>query len=308
MGLLYHSVCLLVLCLFWRAQGFSQKVSRPLSLSGHGDICLLRDTLQIGSRSTSKSRLYQFYTDSDPSDYDSAELDDGEKTLQVDMNEDDVMIRDDLKRELILLSSVTNRGEYASLDEQNIIIDLVAQLEALNPTANAAAVCQGEWDLALSSTQFFRSSPFFQSLRVSMDKSMAENAFDLHDRATTASRVGRVRQTISNDQLVSEVELEVGLVPGFPLRVKGTVVTTASLRVTSSTEWETSITETHVKGSNLPILNEYLDDPRFEIPMSSVFQTLAGSVPVVKLKTFYLDGSMRITRDMDDNIFVFTRA
>jgi hypothetical protein len=59
-----------------------------------------------------------------------------------------------LKRELLLLASVTNRGEYASADERDIAIDLVAQLEALNPTAEPAAHCEGEWDLCLSSTQF----------------------------------------------------------------------------------------------------------------------------------------------------------
>lgn len=263
----------------------------------------------IGARG-SKSALFQFYTESDPSDYDAADLT-GEKSVAVDENEADSIIRDDLKRELLLLSSVTNRGEYASPDEQNIIVDIVAQLEALNPTADPASNCQGEWDLALSSTQFFRSSPFFQSIRVAMgenNKAMAENAFDIHDRATTASRVGRVRQTISDTKLLSEVELEVGLLPGFPIRVKGTVITSATLDVVSPETWETRIIETHVKGSNIPIINEFLDDARFEIPVSNIYNTLQGQVPVVPMKTFYLDEGVRITRDIDDNIFVFTRA
>jgi len=96
-----------------------------------------------------------------PSDYDADDLQE-EKTATVDLNEDDALIRDALKRELLLLSSVTNRGEYASLDEQNMLVDLVSQLEALNPTDRPAANSEGEWDLCLSSTQFFRSSPFFQ--------------------------------------------------------------------------------------------------------------------------------------------------
>lgn len=253
-----------------------------------------------------QSRIFQFYVDSDPSDYDSGSIEDGEKSLQVDTNEDDIEIRDDLKRELILLSSVTNRGEYATLDEQNLIIDLVAQLEALNPTKDAAYVCQGEWDLALSSTQFFRSSPFFQTLRVSLDKSVAENAFEIHDQATTAGRIGRVRQTITDDELISEVELEVGILPGIPFRIQGTVITTAALAVKSSSKWETTIEDTRVVRSNLPFINEVLDT--LEMPTGSMFQTVLGDVPAVELKTFYLDQSMRITRDMDDNIFVFTRA
>ena len=139
-----------------------------------------------------------FDSDSAPSDYDAEDLT-GDKSVSVDDREEDALIRDSLKRELLLLSSVTNRGEYATPDEQNMLVDLVAQLEALNPTANPAAESQGEWDLCLSSTQFFRSSPFFQTIRVAAgddNKQMVENGFDLHDKATSPSRVGRVRQTI----------------------------------------------------------------------------------------------------------------
>jgi len=62
-----------------------------------------------------------------------------------------------------------------------------------------------------------------RSIRAAMgdeNKEMVENGFDLHDRSTTFGRIGRVRQTISKDKLVSEVDLEVGLLPGLPIRVK----------------------------------------------------------------------------------------
>jgi hypothetical protein len=194
---------------------------------------------------------------------------------------------------------------------KNILVDLVSQLEALNPTANPSSNCEGEWDLCLSSTQFFRSSPFFQSIRVAMgdsNKAMAENAFDIHDRATTASRVGRVRQSITRDQLVSEVDLEVGLLPGLPFRAKGTVVTTASLQVVSPETWETRIESTSVKGSNVPLFNQMLEDLNFDFPVNNVYSTLLGEVPVVELKTFYVDEGIRITRDVDDNFYVFSRS
>ena len=183
--------------------------------------------------------LYAFDNDPSPSDYASEDLV-GVKTASVDENEEDALIRDSLKREVLLLSSVTNRGEYASTEEQNMLVDLVAQLEALNPTAQPASNCEGEWDLCLSSTQFFRSSPFFQTLRVAFgeeNKQLVTNGFDLHDRSTTSSRVGRVKQTVTSTELISEVELEVGLMPGIPVRVKGTVVTTASIQVESPDTW-----------------------------------------------------------------------
>jgi hypothetical protein len=248
-----------------------------------------------------------------PSDYDSGDLSDPEKTVAVDMDEDDSFIRDTLKRELLLLAAVTDRGEYASPEERDIIIDLVTQLEALNPTPDPASManCEGEWDLCMSSTQFFRSSPFFQTIRAAMgddNKSMAETGFDIHDRATTASRVGRVRQTISPGKLISEVDLEVGVLPGFPVRVKGDVITSASLEVVGAETWETKIESTKVKGSNVPFLNQYLDSPTFELPVGTFYNTVLQKVPVVQLKTFYVDEGMRITRDVDDNFFVFTRA
>ena len=161
----------------------------------------------------------------------------------------------------------------------------------------------------MSSTQFFRSSPFFQTLRTAADnRDIAENGFELHERATSASRVGRVRQVIKPDQLVSEVELEVGLLPGFPIKVKGTVVTCASLKVTGPELWELRIQTTQIKGSNVPILNQLLDGMPVELPMGDVYNNLMGNIPVVPLKTFYVDEGIRITRDVDDNFFVFSRA
>ena len=138
-------------------------------------------------------------------------------------------------------------------------------------------------------------------------KLMAENFFDIHDRATTASRMGRVRQTITPEQLVSEVDIELGLVPGLPFRVKGTVVTTALQNVRSSELTELQIQGTLVKGSNVPILNEFLDELKIELPFGDMLQQVQGSVPIVQLKTYYLDEGLRITRDVDDNFFVFTR-
>jgi hypothetical protein len=259
----------------------------------------------IGQRTSRFPRLFAFFDEQSPSDY-SDVLED--KSLEVDTKEEDALIRDELKRELLLLSSVTNRGEYASKDEQNMLIDLVAQLEAINPTVDPARNVQGEWDLCLSSTQFFRSSPFFQSLRRVMDQPMSANFFDIHDKATTSGRVGRVRQIITENRLTSEVDLEVGLFPGLPFKVKGTVVTTADYKAVGSDTYEMQVDTTQVKGSNVPLLNQFLDDVKLVLPLSQAFTTLTGSVPVVTNKIFYLDEGMRIVRDEDENFFVYTRA
>lgn len=249
-----------------------------------------------------------------PSDYDADDLESPEKTVSVDMVEDDAAIRDELKRELVLLASVTNRGMCASTEEENLVVDLVTQLEALNPTADPALNSQGDWELCYSSTQSFRSSPFFLAIRAFLgeeNKAVADNAFTIHDIATTASRVGKVRQIVGEDnrELVSEYELSVGLMPGVPVRVKGTVVTSADLTAIAPETWEMEVRGTKVKGSNVPFLDQYLDDSDIEIPVGEAYKAISGgSVPNAVLKTFYVDEGMRITRDIDDNFFVFTRA
>lgn len=270
----------------------------------------LERKLSCDRRSNSnRQRLFAYYDEQSPSDYDTTEVLSIERTLEVDKREEDALIRDALKRELLLLSSVTNRGEYAGTDEQNMLIDLVAQLEALNPTVDPAANCSGEWDLCLASTQFFRSSPFFQSLRASIDnKQMMETAFEIHDRATTSGRIGRVRQTIADSQLISSIDLEVGLFPGLPFRAKGTVVTTAIIEVTGRDSFDTQIQGTSVTSSNIPLLNQWLEDLKLELPVSDVYQTVMGKVPLCSNKIFYLDEGMRVVRDQDDNFFVYTRS
>jgi len=259
------------------------------------------------------THIFSMPDDPYPSDYDADDLESTDKTVSVDMDENDAIIRDELKRELILLSSVTNRGACATTEESNLVVDLVTQLEALNPTADPAANCQGEWELCYSSTQSFRSSPFFLAIRSFLgddNKQIAESAFDIHDAATTASRVGKVRQIIdkNNNELVSEYEISVGLLPGLPVQVKGTVITSAEMSVIRPESWELEVKGTKVKGSNVPFLDQFLDDSDFELPVGEAYKAVSGSVPLSTLKTFYVDEGLRITRDVDENFFVFTRA
>ena len=94
---------------------------------------------KITSYHTTSSLRLSFEVDDDaPSDYDMEDLEDV-KTATVDYNEEDVQIRDALKRELLLLSSVTNRGDYANVDEQNILSKL-------------------DWNIVSPTSFFFKSS------------------------------------------------------------------------------------------------------------------------------------------------------
>lgn len=284
------------------ASGFSTRSRLPSSLPQ-------RSKLSPNPRSSIV--LHDYAYDGSPSDYDTSDLPPVIKQVAVDENEEDVRIRDDLKRELLLLASVTDRGAYCSKEEKDIVIDLVAQLEALNPTKDPASNCEGEWDLGYSSTQLFRSSPFFQSIRAAFgdeNKEIAENGFALHQQATSGSRVGRVRQIVTSKNLISEVDLEVGMLPGIPMSLKGTVVTTATLNVVSDKRWELRIENTKVKGSNIPLFDTLLDDMlQVEVPVGDFYKSFQGKVPMVALTTFYADDTLRITRDVDENFFVFIR-
>ena len=86
------------------------------------------------TQSTSTHILFSMPADDYPSDYDVDDIQSTTKTVAVDDDENDATIRDELKRELVLLASVTNRGMCSSTEESNLMVDLVTQLEALNPT------------------------------------------------------------------------------------------------------------------------------------------------------------------------------
>lgn len=265
-----------------------------------------------GPTCSSRVVLFDYATDSSPSDYDTGDLPPDVKEVTVDEKEEDEVIRDALKRELLLIASVTDRGAYATRDEQDIVIDLVAQLEALNPTVEPAGHCEGDWDLCYSSTQFFRSSPFFQSIRIAVgeeNKGLAENGFDLHEQATIASRVGRVRQTITANKMISEVDLQVGMLPGIPLSMAtGTVVTSASLDVTGPSQWELAVETTKVKGSNVPLISMFTDELQFELPVGSFYSTLQGKVPLIPMKVSSAIGMFLFKVPCCSNcIFVFAR-
>jgi hypothetical protein len=233
--------------------------------------------------------------DSSPSDYDIGDLPPAIKDVIVDVKEGDEVIRDALKRELLLLACVTDRGAYATRDEKGIVTDLVSQLEALNPTVEPARHCEGDWDLCYSSTQFFRSSPFFQSSRGVFgeeNQGLAENWFDLHEQATVGSRVGRVRQTITANTLISEVDLEVGMLPGIPLsKATGTVVTSAALEVTGSSTWDLTVENTKVKGSNVPLFSMLTDELQFDLPVGNIYSALRGKVPVILMTASIIESN-----------------
>eukprot|EP00903_Cladosiphon_okamuranus_P008675 g8314.t1 len=232
----------------------------------------------------------------------------GSSTLPVVLADDNPELRETMKREILSIAATSNRGQVATQEEKDSAMDLIFQLEALNPTPDATNVntIGGAWELVYTDTQPFRCSPFFMALGevFGEEKGQAETLFSLHRAATSNGEIGRVRQTISEAMLVSEIDLKVGLLPGLPMALKGTVVSKARLNPTSSDSFSVAVESTSVTNNNIL---SFLDNA-VEVPVERVYSNIQGSVPESKLSTFYLDDDMRISRMSNDHVFVFVRA
>lgn len=120
---------------------------------------------------------------------------------------------------LIQIGASTGRGEFASQSQKDQAAELISTLEMENPTPEPAKspLMQGRWELLYSSTQLFRSSPFFMAGRaVCSTPEQAEQYdwfCDMHRKALAISTIGQVRQVVSGSRLVSEFEVSAGAVP-----------------------------------------------------------------------------------------------
>ena len=226
-----------------------------------------------------------------------------------------------LKTALLALAARTNRGEIANSAEKEKAFDLVDQLEQLNPTNDpvASELTLGRWELVFSNTHLFRSSPFFMAARaVCKDGEEASrfNLFcDLHRQALAFTSIGKVSQIISERRLISEFETVGAVLPGLPLTLKGTIESSADIEAKTSESMSLFMDKVRIKrgSSNLPIFKDFLDG--FDgLPIRRLGQELeerfrnSYSNPRPIFRTRYVDAHMRISRDQDDNIFVYNRV
>ena len=246
-----------------------------------------------------------------------------------------------LSRRLLALAASCNRGESASAADKDLARELVRELEACNPTPQPtldAARCHGTWELVFSDTQLFRSSPFFMAGRAVCadgDEARRYDWFcDMHRAALAISTIGKVRQIVSADGVTSEFEVCAGAVPfaaelpfaaalpfaplrsysgGLPLAVTGAIVSTASIESNLGDGWRLLVDGVRVRGSNVPGLRQALD-AGLALPARQLGDALEAAAlgayanPRPLFKTTYLDGALRVSRDQDGKLFVYTRA
>jgi len=149
----------------------------------------------------------------------------------------------------------------------------------------------------------------------------------MHRAALAISNIGVVRQVITSEgKIINEFNVKVGAIPflsdftpfkysgGLPLTIDGAIVSTADVTTTSnSNELELFMDTVEIKGSNIPLLRNFLDRDNVALKSRGLSKILednvsAYEVPKPVLQTTYIDDNMRIVRDVDDNIFVYGKV
>ena len=240
-------------------------------------------------------------------------------------------LRERLKIKLLAIAAGCSRGETATARDLSDARSTIYALEGVSPIAEPtlAPECAGTYELVFSDTQLFRSSPFFMAGRaVCADGAEAERYdwfCDMHRAALAISTIGKVRQIVDGSRVVSEFEVSAGAVPfltdaapflsysgGLPLTIKGAIVSTASVEANLGGAWRLLMDTVEIKGSNVPLLRQALD-----AGISLQSRALGGALeqvvpgyanPQPLFRTTYLDDSLRISRDQDDKLFVYTKV
>ena len=216
-----------------------------------------------------------------------------------------------LKAKLFRISALTNRGETASRAQQEEVQEIISSLETENPSIDSDSpqfTIRGEWDLVYTDSQLFMGSPFFLFVRELFGSNFeqAQDTFKLHRRATSTGRIEAVRQVITDKELRSEVELNVGVIPGPPFSLTGTVVSSADIEYEDKFTVKVTFRDTVVRESPFSFILDWLPPP----PIKQLYKAINNKKPLPAsiLTTYYLDDDMRITRTLDDTVFVYTRS
>jgi len=304
----------------------------------------------VGVKTTRSSTKFLplFSTDADaPSDVEAEIVSDPTEEVKVEAKEEveiesepaptepttamSMQEKNKLLQKMLVISSSTDRGQFASPSQKDSMETIISQLESCNPDESSkpteTSLIQGTWELIYSSTQLFRSSPFFMAGRAVCQTDEEAQRYDwfcdMHRAALAISNIGKVRQIISSNRMVSEFEVKVGAIPflsdftpfnysgGLPFTINGAIVSSADITSTNQgTAWEIFMDKVEIKGSNIPLLRSLLDDERVSLGSRGLGSFLEENVdgysnPKPIFETTYLDDTIRISKDQDGKVFVY---
>uniref|UniRef100_A0A7S3Q057 Plastid lipid-associated protein/fibrillin conserved domain-containing protein n=1 Tax=Chaetoceros debilis TaxID=122233 RepID=A0A7S3Q057_9STRA len=257
-------------------------------------------------------------------------------TMSMSISMSDVEKAQQLQKLLILASS-TDRGQFASTKEHEEMDRIIYSMETSTSeekttSVDKSAMMEGTWELLYSSTQLFRSSPFFMAGRAVCQTEEEAQRYDwfcdMHRAALAISEIGKVRQIISSDRMVSEFEVNVGSVPflsdlipftysgGMPFTINGAIVSSADITPTADEKaWEIYMDTVEIKGSNIPLLRQLLDNEQVPVSLQSrklasvLEENVSGyNTPKPIFETTYLDDTIRISRDQDGKVFLYGKS
>jgi len=220
------------------------------------------------------------------------------------------------KEELLQLAAATKRGQKGTEPQKGKIYALLEKLERINPTLLTAQseLLNGEWTLAYSSDDLTRSSPFFWAFRkltkrarLPWDDSVriSELIFAFTDRVPTRT-IGVIKQTISGygpdaeGTLKSEVELSIA-------GLKSTMTSTSKIVPYSNDVSQLTIETIQALDNDIDkVLPAKMSSITF--PAERIFSSLKSESAQVRMKTTYLDDTMRISRNRFGHVFVFVKS
>lgn len=229
---------------------------------------------------------------------------------------------------LLKIAASTGRGEFATASQKDQAAELIASMELQNPTPEPtnSPLINGRWELLYSSTQLFRSSPFFMAGRAvcsTPDQAKQYDWFcDMHRKALAISSIGQVRQVVSDTRIVSEFEVQVGAVPflsdftpfaysgGWPVTIEGAIVSSADITPSNNgAAWELYMDTVEIKGSNIPGVRQVLDQG-LKLGSRTLGDFLESNIdsytnPKPVFETTFLSDTLRISRDQDGKVFVY---
>jgi len=238
-------------------------------------------------------------------------------------------------QKLLELGARTGRGEFASTEEKDAALALVQALEATHKGQPRDGVMYadnriyGRWELVYCSTELFRSSPFFMAGRAVCSTDAQADQYNwfcaMHRKALAISTIGAVRQIVSPTRLTSEFEIKAGAIPflrkftpfsysgGLPVTIEGAIVSSADIDITDEGDaWVLNMDTVEIKGSNMPGIRQLLDSGlklesrRLGSFLESNLPNYSNPKPI--FETTYLDDRIRISRDQDDNVFVYSKV